>query len=159
MDYGDNLPSELYHGSSHMIQKLEPRPSRVIDGEEAVFATNSRAMAVVFLPKWDDTDFQLGVHHNKIYMIENYPNAFDILKARNERGVAGYLYTVSSDGFQSDPRLGMKSHEFIKKDEVEILRTEVIEDAYEFLQNSPDISMVTFDQMIDCLIESGLIAI
>ena len=114
-------------------------------------------MAVVFLPKWDDTDFQLGVHNNKIYVIENYPDAFDLLKAQNERGVAGYLYTVSSSGFTSDPRLGMKSHEFIKKEDVEILKTEVVENAYEFLQSAPDVSMVTFDQMMDCLAENGLI--
>ena len=149
--------SELYHGSSHLIKKLEPRPSRVIEGEEAVFATNSKVLATVFIPKWTDCDFQLGVHNNLIYAVENYPNAFDLLKVKNERDVGGYLYTVSSDGFQSDKRLGMRDHEFINKNKVDIQRTEIIEDVYEYLLDSPEISMITYDQMIDALFDQGLI--
>ena len=140
-----------------MIKRLEPRPSRVIDGEEAVFATQSKTLSIIFIPKWTDCDFQLGVHHNMIYAVENYPNAFDLLKTKNAHGVSGYIYTVDSDGFKSDERLGMKAHEFINKNPVDIVRTEIIEDAYEYLMNSTDISMVTFDQMLDALIEQGLI--
>jgi hypothetical protein len=152
-----NVPDELYHGSSHKISKLEPRATRVLEGDKAVFATNSKVMAVIFIPKWTDCDFQLGVHDDRVYAIENYPKAFDLLKVKNDYGVAGYLYTVSSKGFESDERLGMRHHEFINKEEVDITRTELIDNVYEYLINSPDISMITYDQMIDAVFEAGLI--
>ena len=50
----------------------------------------------------------------------------------------------------------MKLHEFINPNKVDILRTEIVENAYDFLMNSSDISMITFDQMMDSVEKAGL---
>lgn len=152
-----NIPFELYHGSSHHIKTLEPRPTRVLEGESAVFATDSKALSTIFIPKWTDCDFQLGYHNGRLYAMELYPDRFDLLKVKNEAGFAGYIYTVSSEGFGSDDRLGMKLHEFVNPNKVDIIRTEIVEDVYEFLMNSPDISMITFDQMMESVEKAGLL--
>lgn len=151
------IPLELYHGSSHLIKTLEPKPTLVLEGDDAVFATNSKVLSIIFIPKWTDCDFQLGYHNGRLYAIENYSNAFDLLKAKNHHNVAGYVYTVNSDGFESDERLGMKMHEFINKNKVDVLRTEIIDDVYEYVMNSPDIAMITFDQMIEAAENAGLL--
>lgn len=141
----------LYHGSSHKINVLEPRPSRVIDNEKAVFATNSKTLAVAFIPKWSDCDLDLGYHHNILYCIEQYPAAFDKLK-----GVTGFVYTVDGSYFVSDERLGMKQHEFISKTEVPVLSTEIINDVYDYIKKS-NMCMITYDQKLDALWDIGLI--
>lgn len=141
----------LYHGSSHKINILEPRPSMVISNEKAVFATNSKTLAVVFIPKWNDCDLDLGYHHNVLYCAEQYPDAFDKLK-----GVSGFIYTVDRSYFMSDDRLGMKQHEFISKTEVPILSTETINDVYNYLKKV-NMCMITYDQKLDALWNTGLI--
>jgi hypothetical protein len=122
----------LYHGSRHPIAKLEPRPSRVIGGESAVFATNSRWLALVFIANATDAHIEIGVIGDNgrsiPYIAEARPNAFELLK------IPGYIYTVSARGFKSDPRLGMKRHEFIKKTATKILHTEKIPSVWDALQ-------------------------
>lgn len=140
-----------YHGSSHKVQTLLPRPSKVIEGEEAVFATDSKDLAVVFIPKWNDCDLDLGYHHNILYVAEQYPGVFEKLK-----GTSGYLYSVDSKQFKNDHRLGMQMHEFISKDPVNILKTEKIQDVYQYLEKSL-MNMITYDQKLDAMFSAGLL--
>lgn len=155
----DSIESEyLYHGSSHLIKTLEPRPSKVLNGDEAVFATQSKILAIIFAPEWNDADLGLGVHGGKLYIVEHYPDALDLLRAKNKRGYGAYLYTVSSKGFTSDPRLGMKNHEFINKKSVEILDTVIINDVLEYIQNlDEEIAIITHDQAFEAFEKAGLI--
>jgi len=140
----------LYHGSSHKISKLEPRPSKVIQNEKAVFATDSKDLAVIFIAKWSDCDIDVGYYHNKLYCCEQYPDAFDLLKKDG-----GYLYSVKSNDFISDERLGMQKHEFISKKSVEIEDTVVIENVYDYLVRS-NMTMIKYEEKMDALYESGL---
>lgn len=148
---------KLYHGSSHLIKTLEPRPSRVIDNEEAVFATPSKVLAAVFAPKWSDADMSMGFYKDKMYILEQYPEAFDLLKAKNSHGIGAYLYHVDSDGFESDHRLGMRKHEFINRNKVEIIKAEIIDDVYEYLKKSGEIAMITHEQAFEAYEKAGLI--
>lgn len=151
--YQNNI---LYHGSSYNTEILEPRSSKIIDDEKAVFATNSKDLAVVFIPKWNDCDLDLGYRNDILYCCEQYPDAFNKLK-----NVSGFVYTINGDDFTSDPRLGMKYHEFISKkgiDKVNVLSTEKIDDVYEYLIEST-MCMITFEEKLDALEQTGLIRI
>ncbi|VBB18668.1 hypothetical protein YASMINEVIRUS_1199 [Yasminevirus sp. GU-2018] len=141
----------LYHGSAKHLTVLEPRPSRVIDNEKAVFATDSKDLAVVFIPRWSDCDMDLGYHNNILYCSEQYPNAFDKLK-----GISGFIYQVDKSLFTSDKRLGMQHHEFICKTPVTILSEEKIDDVFSYLMKS-SICMITYDQKLDAMEAYGLI--
>jgi hypothetical protein len=136
----------LYHGSPIKLNgDLNPRPSKVIDGEEAVFATNEKFLAVLFISKFNDNQIDLGSFSNKIVITEQYPGAFDeCLNA------SGYLYYVSPNGFHSDQRLGMKNHEFINENKVKILKTEYIDNVYEYLLDT-DLYIVTYDDRIEAI--------
>jgi hypothetical protein len=131
----------MYHGSKHLIAKLEPRPSRVIDGESAVFATNSRWLALVFIANATDANIEIGVIGDNgraiPYIAEASPDAFELLK------IPGYIYTVSARGFKSDPRLGMRRHEFIKKSSAKILHTEKIPSVWDALQHE-EVTLVLY---------------
>ena len=77
-DPGTLLPRDVYHGSpTPGIEELQPRPSRVLRGESAVFATPDRDLALSFLAPWRDDDFQQGYVNGQPYMREQYPGAFD----------------------------------------------------------------------------------
>lgn len=122
----------LYHGSHQRIaNRIEPRASRVLQNEAAVFATPLRAMALTFIPKWRDQDISLGVIDGDLVFAEEREHAFREL-IKNQ---AGYLYTVSPTGFESDPRLGMPRHEFIRREPVRILETEYIADVWKALKH------------------------
>jgi gamma-glutamylcyclotransferase (GGCT)/AIG2-like uncharacterized protein YtfP len=136
----------LYHGSSHRIKVLKPRSSNVINGEKAVFATNSKDLAVFFIAKTSDCDIELGYYAGQLYAVEQYPNAFNLLK-----NVSGYVYSVDSKLFHSDSRLGMQKHEFICKKAVKVLKTEIIKNVYEYLIKSPTINMITHDQKYEAI--------
>ena len=141
----------LYHGSSKELEVLEPRPSKVIEGEKAVFATNERALAIAFIPKWNDCDFSLGYHGGKLLMMEMYPGAFGVLKDGK-----GYLYQVSAEPFVSDKRLGMQKHEFIHKGDVKPLKKENIDNVFEALKNEK-INLVSFEQCMNALWDAKLL--
>lgn len=133
-----------YHGSKHKINNyyLEPRPSFVIDGEEAVFASDIKDIAITFIPKWSDDDFSLG-HWNdekRYNLIEIYPGAFE----KKIAGTSGYLYSVSADDFYHDKRLGMRN-EFIAKNKQKILNTEYIPDVYNYLKKSKQVKLIPYN--------------
>lgn len=125
------LSKNLYHGSQARIRKwLEPKPSRVLKGESAVFATPVYELALAFIPKWSDDDFELGFINDELVWAEKRRHAFrDLVKGRS-----GYVHTVSSSDFQSDACLGMPRHEFIHRDRVRILETEHVTDVYQALK-------------------------
>lgn len=105
----------LYHGSSTnldiMTDMLEPKPSKVINFESAVFATNTLWLSIFFIPKKSDCDIESGFISGKPYIIEQYPGAFDkFLKNKT-----GYIYYLGPNNFKSDPRLGLQGYEFISR--------------------------------------------
>lgn len=135
-----------YHGSPTKLEKLEPRPSFVINNESAVFATDKRYLALVFIAKANDQDIELGFINNKPYILEQYPGAFDkFLKKKS-----GYIYYLDPKQFKQDKRLGMYNHEFISYNPVNILKTEKIKDIYEELVKS-ELNIVTFDMKVECI--------
>lgn len=141
----------IYHGSSHKLTSLDPKPSKVIDGENAVFGTDSKPLSAIFIPKWSDCDLDLGYYKGVLYCTEVYHGAFDILK-----GVSGYIYHLDGKQFESDKRLGMINHEFISRKSVKVIKAEKINDVYEYLKKS-EIRLITYDQKLQSLWNSGLI--
>ena len=99
---GRAAPQPLYHGSATPdIKQFEPRTSRVLGGEKAVFGTPDRDLAISFGQPWHDEDFEQGYVNRKPYMREQYPGAFQKIYG----GKPGTLYTLPSHGFAPDPRL------------------------------------------------------
>jgi hypothetical protein len=132
--------SAMYHGSSREgLRSLKPHPGHPLGGEEVVFGTPDRGLAVSNIPKWTDDDFEQGrINDEPWEMREKYPGAFQKLfgKAR------GTLYTLPSEGFRSDPRL-MRS-EFVNSRPVKPIGREKIRDVLKELRlagwklNKPD---------------------
>jgi len=136
----------LYHGSKKLIKDvLLPFPTKVVDGKETVFATPSKAFALMFMgKKWHDDDIELGSHGTKhlLYAVEKKKNIFK----KSFVGRTGYLYKVSPKQFHSDKRLGMKYHEYIADEQVDIISTQIINDVYkELLKN--DIKLFSYDKI------------
>ncbi len=125
----------LLHGSRFLVDRLTPHPSRVIDGELAVFATNERWLALAFIPK---ADVGIGTINGVPFITENKEGAFADMK------VPGYIYSVSGKEFRQDIRLGMYKNEFITDDPVNIIHTEVIDDAFEALQREVSVHIVKY---------------
>ena len=140
----------FYHGSSIDIdgEYLEPRPSRVLDGEKAVFATNNIYISLVFIPQWTDNDFDLTHYNDKWYLVEQYPGAFSIFENKD-----GWIYSVDSTNFKSDDRLGMKRTEFISKKKVKIVKRVYIKDVLKILKKKSDIIFVTYDEKLEAIEE------
>jgi hypothetical protein len=128
----------LYHGSNKKLDCLSPSPSKVINGENAVFATNRRWLALCFIAKFEDSDIELGYINGIPYIEELKENAFESLK------VPGYIYTVPSNNFISDDRLGIQNMEFISTVETNIVETEEIDDVYKELKNT-EVYMIPYD--------------
>jgi len=121
----------LYHGSGQKIRdQLQPRSSRVLNEEKAVFATPSRDTAVSFIPRWRDRDFEHGRINDHPYMREQYAGAFEKLL----RNRSGYLYHLPEESFRSDSRL--MSSERIADSPVTIRRRERIKDVLRELQQA-----------------------
>jgi hypothetical protein len=143
-------PEILYHGSTARIEDwLEPRPSKVINGEKAVFATPNRWMAEAFASGLKHTQIDLGVANGVGYLAEMYPGAFNILK------IPGYLYTLSSEGFKHDPRL-MGPQELINPDRTKILKTEMIGSLYDAIAAEADVRLVSAAERVEFFRESGI---
>ncbi len=135
-----------YHGSKTKIEGyLKPMPSRVIDNEKAVFATPSKTLALIYSCKWNDSDIELGRVNGKLVIREQYPNAFDLLK--ND----GYIYEFSSDGFQTDKRLGMKNDEFINYNKVKILKTYKVSNVLTQIKKLKEVTLITIDEYVKFL--------
>ena len=143
----------LYHGSSHDISVLEPRPSIILENEKAIFATDSFTLAAAFIPKWTDCDFIFGYHEDRMYIIEVWPGAFINIFS----GVSGWIYGVNDEGFVSDKRLGMQQHEFINKKNVKVQEKHKIDDVMKYLEKSKDIDVIKYEDMITTLYDANII--
>lgn len=126
---------------------LEPRSVKVIDGESAVFATNTRWLAILFIASdATNVDIQSGFIGGIPYILEQYPGAFNkFLKGRS-----GYLHYVNSKYFKKDKRLGMYNHEFISYNKVPVLKIIKIQDIYEELkkENVNILSFQDYEEML-----------
>lgn len=143
---GGHEPQYYFHGSPTLINDyLEPRSSQVIDNESAVFATNTRWIALLSIAKTKN-DFEFGFINSKPYILENEPGRFQTLLT----GLNGYIYYVYKNSFHSDKRLGMPGHEFVSSDKVKIIKTEQINDVYDALLKT-DVALIKFDDKIDCI--------
>lgn len=134
----------LYHGSNLLIEKfLKPFPSKVINGEEAVFASPYKEFVLAFMgKKWSDKDIELGSYKFKTYIIEKKPGMFKKIYSNQK----GYLYEVSKTGFKDDKRLGMQGFEKIKKTKTKIKKMSKIDDVLKELKKSK-IIMITYKQL------------
>lgn len=148
--FGRNERTEeyYYHGSSVLVEgKLEPRPSKVIEGDSAVFATNDLSTALMFIGTWSDADISYGTYNGVHHAVELHPGAFDLLKK------PGYIYLLDPKYFKSDPRLGLQEKEFISCEEVPIVETVHIEDAFTEMQKLGVIKFVIFSDMMNALFD------
>lgn len=137
----DNSKNTYYfHGSNQKLEKLIPMPSKVVDNESVVFATSQLWLALVFIPKHTDADIDLGYYDSHPYIMEQYPDAFSLLKNKK-----GFIYLLNKNNFKSDDRLGMQQHEFISKKEENIIKVIKIDDVFKALQNT-NVNIITFDQ-------------
>ena len=129
-----------YHGSPNEIKTgyLTPRPTAVLDGEDAVFATHKYSFALVFAAKWNDSDIEFGIVNGVPIIKEQYPNAFDILKTE------GWIYLVDSIYFENDKRLGLQGFEFISKTRVPIIRATRITNLFTEIQHLGEIKFISY---------------
>jgi len=94
--------SHVYHGSNKpKLQTLQPRISS--HGKSYVYGTKHRAIAILFLSRWNDYLLSLSAVHSNdslhITLTERYENAlFDIFS-----GKSGYLYVLNDNNFFQDP--------------------------------------------------------
>jgi len=134
-----------YHGSPIEIKKqLICKPSKIVDNEKVVFATNDIVFSVVFLTKWTNADMEFSKFSNdQPYVLrEEYPGAFNIYK-----NASGYIYYVDSIFFEHDERLGMKE-EFISHANVPIIKSKYIANVWKKLlnlQTNKKIILISFD--------------
>lgn len=135
-----------YYASSTKLDMLVPQRSRAMDNEEVVFATNTKWLAIFFLAGSPNDAIELGLIDNKPYILEQYPDTFDIFL----KNKSGYLHYLDAANFQSDPRISMKYHVFISRNEEKILKTETISDIYEALKNSP-VTIISFNDKMEWL--------
>lgn len=123
--------ANLYHGSSLRLNNVEPRPSRVINNEAAVFGTPNRELALSFMAPWTDADLSLGSTNNEPYVLEErYPGAFEKIY----KGKSGFLHHLPSADFAEDPRL--MPTERIARKAVKPANVEEIKNLWDALQTS-----------------------
>ena len=123
--------ANLYHGSSLRLNNVEPRPSRVINNEAAVFGTPNRELALSFMAPWTDADLSLGSTNNEPYVLEErYPGAFEKIY----KGKSGFLHHLPSADFAEDPRL--MPTERIARKAVKPANIEEIKNLWDALQTS-----------------------
>ena len=111
----------LLHGSCVDVSvALTPHASPVVGGEKVVFATSERWLALISIPRTTNEDFEYGFVNGVPYVREARPGASKLLN------VSGFIHTVDGSLFASDQRVGMRAHEFVRRDVVPILTTEFV---------------------------------
>ncbi len=129
-----------YHGSSTKLSILKPMPSRVIEGDSAVFATSNFIDAVIFSAQWTDYNFGMGRHNGKLYLCECYPDAFDKLSGK------AYIHYLPAEKFHSDMRLGLRG-EFICKYSVKPIKVKTV-DILKYLRKA-NINMIKYSDLLN----------
>lgn len=130
-----------YHGTIARLNVgdvLNPAKSSLLNQEKVVFATNMKSIALIFIPRWGNKDFNLSVANGKIILKEKYSGAFEKIFAK-AKGVIAY---VSPSEFQRDKRLGMYDNEFISKDSVTVKKVENVDNVWERLQQANDVELI-----------------
>ena len=126
---------ELYHGSRFFIEEeyLKPMPSNILSKEEVVFASDDKDVAVIFIGNWTDEDFEFGKWTGyKFNIIEKYKGAVE-----RKLNISGYVYTVGSENFERDYRLGL-NEEYINKNKVKILERQFIKNVLSYIKERND---------------------
>lgn len=135
-----------YHGSKQKIDVLLPKPSKVVNMEKVVFATDTIWLSIFFISDARDADIELGFVKGKPYILEQYEGAFD----KYLKNVSGYIYYLDKSSFDTDSRLGLQNHEFISKTKVSIVKTVKVNNLYKQLKKY-NVNMVSFDKKIKCI--------
>lgn len=127
----DKTPKVVYHGSpTPGLQAIEPKPSRVLGGDSAVFGTLDADVAISFLVPWTDENFRQGSHDGQFYMQEMAPGNYETFF----KGKEGYIYSMDSAAFKSDDRL--TRFEVIAKEAQPVLAVRHIPDALTALRQT-----------------------
>lgn len=133
--------TNYFHGSPYYIEKqIHPRPSKLLNGESVVFATDIFQIACLFGVDWTDKDIELGSVNGEWYMKELYKNSFKRFKK------SCYVYEVDQTGFHGDDRLGMK-HEFVNYNDVDIVSTIQVDNIWTMIK-SFDIKLEYYEDKI-----------
>lgn len=98
---GAGTPSVLYHGTSHKVERLEPRPAREVGPERdmltAVYATDLRDTAIAFaMSGVPDERGNLGWNLE----MEGDRPMISYRAGRPRAGQTGFVYSLSPEGFQ-----------------------------------------------------------
>lgn len=130
----------IYHGSPFKIEGGPTPQKHPLTGDKpVVFGTPNRGVALAFMGKrWTDADFDLGsVNRGPLTLTELRKGALrDTFK-----GQKGYLYTLDSKSFSSEP--GLWSAERVSSSKPTVLKVERIDDVYAELAASGDIIVKT----------------
>lgn len=114
----------VYHGSPvEGLTFIEPRKST--HGNNWVYATKNKAVAIIHSQKWNDYIFNESYHSKiQLELTERLPNAFEEIY----KGKKSFLYYLNSANFLE----GQTSftEEVISEKKEQIIKCEVIEDTY-----------------------------
>jgi hypothetical protein len=133
----------LYHGSNVSgLCILKPKPSSILQGIHAIFATPRFALAACFIPKWDDSVLTLEIEQDDtfstyIVLRECKPNVLHELF-----NVDGYIYSVPDSGFINDSRLGMPYDELFCKRCVRIVDSQYIPNVIVLLRTFSNVKLI-----------------
>lgn len=130
-----------YHGTAVEINGLclVPKPSHVVEYERVVFAARYKWMAIAFAAPWGDDQIAFGTVDDQYTMREQYSGAFNALRT------SGFVYTVSSNSFHDDERLGLYGDEFISRLPVHVLSAEYVKCIYTELASTAELTMLSFE--------------
>lgn len=130
----------FYYGTDRNINGYFDPVYREISGRRAVYGTQSRTHALLYIAKWGSLDLDLIKAPNGILLIEKYYGAFNRLKS------SGFLYTFSDDGFKYYGEERIPYNFNISEIRKEIIHKEYIKNVLSELTKCRDIQLITFDQ-------------
>lgn len=117
----------VYHGSPNEGLKIIT-PHVSTHGAAYVYATKDKALALLFLQRWNDFIFNVAYGDDKVLEItERYKGALEEVFADKK----GYIYTLDGSGFLKD-QTGFEG-EVVSKCESNVLNEEKIENILEKL--------------------------
>lgn len=101
-------PGVLFHGTpTEGVVVLMPAPSKVLEGQAAVFATDLMWIALIFAAKPPNNEIDFGFIDGRPYIAEMSAGAFSHLRR------SGFVCVVNADGFCQERLVGMFGHEFV----------------------------------------------
>lgn len=129
----------VYHGSQNPnIEILEPKVSS--HGKAYVYGSVNKAVALLFLARWNDYIFRVGYDEDQLYLVENFQGAFqEIFK-----DVKGYLYEVEPSTFCQKKELWRG--EVVSDKPVKIISKEVIEDISSVLESLDELKIYYYPE-------------